>query len=116
MAVWPTTLPTRPDRSSYQEIVPNTVIRTAMDAGPPKMRQRYTAGIRGFDLSFMMTKAQVATLDAFYITTLVGGSLSFTWVHPRTEAAATFRFVEPPQYQAMSGSLYRVTAKMEILP
>lgn len=116
MAVWPTSLPTRPDQSSYQETVPNTVIRTAMDAGPPKMRQRYTAGIRPFSMSFLLTATQVATLDAFFVTTLSGGSLSFTWVHPRTNNAATFRFVEPPQYSAVSGALYRVIAQMEILP
>lgn len=117
MPSWPGTLPTGPEWSSYQETSPNVALRTPMDVGPPKVRRRSTAGIRPFTMTFLLTQAQVATLDTFYQTTLTGGTASFdSLTHPRTAAAATFRFVTPPQYQALGPNVYRASCQMEILP
>lgn len=117
MATWPNTLPAYPEGENYQEQAPNTLIRTSMDAGPPKVRQRYTAGVRNFTMTWMLTKAQVDTLDTFYVSTLAGGSLSFTGLnHPRKGTAATFRFVEPPSYAYLGPDTWRASTKMEILP
>lgn len=113
---WPGTLPQAPDWSGYQETSPNVAIRTQMDAGPPKLRRRFTAGIRPFSMQFLLTQAQVATLDTFYQTTLTGGTEAFDWTHPRTGAAASFRFVSPPQYSALGPNVYRATCQMEVLP
>ena len=117
MPSWPGTLPTAPEGPGYTEAVPNTLIRTSMDAGPPKVRQKFTAGVRPFTMTWMLTKAQVATLDTFYVTTCQGGSLSFdSLLHPRTQAAATFRFTEPPVYTYLGPDVWRAQTKMEILP
>ena len=117
MATWPGTLPAAPEGPGYQETVPNTLIRTPMDAGPPKVRQKFTAGVRPFEMTWMLTKAEVATLDAFYVTTLEGGALSFDGLnHPRTQAAAIFRFVEPPSYAYLGPDVWRARTKLEILP
>lgn len=117
MATWPGTLPTAPEGPGYTETVPNTVVRTSMDAGPPKVRQRFTAGVRPFAMSWMLTKAQVATLDTFYLTTLAGGSLSFDGLaHPRTQATATFRFIGPPTYAYLGPDVWRATTQLEIVP
>ena len=69
------------------------MIETEMDAGPPKARRRYTAGIRMVRGTIRVTKAQRATLDTFWVTTLEGGTLAFEWIHPITLATANFRFV-----------------------
>ena len=117
MPTWPLTLPAAPEGPGYTETLPNTLVRTAMDAGPPKVRQRYTAGVRPFSMTWMLTKAQVAILDTFYLSTLAGGSLSFDGLpQPRTQAAATFRFVEPPSYAYLGPDVWRATTKLEILP
>jgi len=117
MPTWPGTLPTSPEGPGYSEVLPNTLIRTNMDAGPPKVRQKFTAGVRPFTMSWMLTKAQVATLDTFYVTTLKGGALSFDGLaQPRTQAAVTFRFVEPPTYAYLGPDTWRAQTKMEILP
>lgn len=115
--VWPLSLPQRPLAQGFNEQVPNTLIRTQMEAGPPKVRRRFTAGIRTMDMQLRITPAQVDALDVFYDSTLQGGALPFDWVHPRTGVAATYRFVEPPSYATMArGRLWTATLKLEILP
>ncbi len=48
--VWPPSLPQRPLAQGFSEQAPDTLIRTQMEAGPPKVRRRFTAGIRTMDL------------------------------------------------------------------
>jgi hypothetical protein len=114
---WPGTLPQEPLYDGFSETAPNTVLRTRMDAGPPKQRRRYTAGVRVFSMSLVLTKAQVAVLDDFYLNALNGGVDAFTWQHPRTLAAASLRFAgEPPTYKPWSDDCWTATLTLEILP
>ncbi len=118
MPAWPATLPDEPLLAGYRERAPKTALRTEMDAGPAKQRNRFTAGVRPFGFTMDLTRAQVDTLDAFFITTLEGGTLAFDWTHPRTLAAVSFRFVaiETPEYTAVSQQDWRARLKLEILP
>lgn len=117
MPTWPVTLPTAPEGNGYQEQAPNTLIRSHMEAGPPKVRQRFTAGVRPFTMTFILTKAQVEILDAFYVNTLLGGSLTVDGLnHPRKGTANVFRFVEPPSYAYIGPDVWRASVKMELLP
>lgn len=100
----------------YQEQTPNIVVRTKMDAGPPKVRKRFTAGIRPITGSLDLTAAQVATLDTFVMTTLKGGVETFDWTHPRTGAAASFKIVPPVTYTAMEPDVWRASLSLELQP
>jgi len=113
---WPGTLPQTVLNAGYSETVPDTLLRSAMDTGPAKVRSRFTVGIPEFKYPEIMTTAQVATLDTFYKTTLGNGALPFTWVNARTGAAADFRFLKPPTYDAIGAGNYRVMLYLEILP
>src|SRR5437870_11881029 len=108
MAVWPASLPQTVFADGYKEEFPMNALRTQMDAGPPKMRRRYTAAFRPFTGTEIFTTAQVATLDTFFVTTLQGGALAFDWSHPRTGAAASVRFTKPPVVTSLGGGVYRV--------
>ncbi|MCW5698292.1 MAG: hypothetical protein KIT00_00435 [Rhodospirillales bacterium] len=100
----------------FNEQAPNSVIRTQMEAGSPKVRRRFTAGIRILDMHLRLNVDQVDTLDTFHDSTLQGGALSFDWVLPRTGAPMTFRFVEPPSYAPIArGRLWTATLKLEVL-
>lgn len=118
--VWPAGLPQSPLIDSFSEQVQDTRVRTTFDSGPPQMRRRFTATLRYFSCAFILTKAQVATLDAFVQTTLNGGTSQFQWKHPRTGATINLRFVEIPSYDGYSadedGPLFRVQCKLEMLP
>ena len=63
-----------------------------------------------------MSVTDRATLDAFYTTTLGGGALTFSWVHPITQAAATFAFVSPPKYTTTDGVTFQAMLDLEIRP
>lgn len=116
MATWPASLPQSVQQQGYGEPFGNTAIRSEVDKGPAKMRQRFTAAISNFNITMILTTAQVATLETFYITTLAGGTAQFTWVHPRTAAAVTtMRFVKPPQISAL-GANYTAAMALEVLP
>lgn len=110
----------------YAADAPTVSIRTSMDLGPAKVRQRITNNVRPIKCQLTLTKVQVDTLDTFYETTCAGGSSQFTWRVLQTGAtvvAANFRFVSPPKYsgqlyQSISGGagLYTVSLDLEQMP
>ena len=114
-AVWPASLPQDAERPHKEKFQENTV-RTPMDAGPDKVRRRYTAGVKAVQASMQMTKAQTITLETFFDDTLKGGSLPFDWLLPRTAATATFRFTAPPELTHIAGLNWDVQLQLEILP
>jgi len=116
MAVWPNTLPAIPLVEGFKEAAPDTSIRTQMDTGPARIRPRYTAGVRPIAGKISCDKTQVATVDTFYLTTLLQGSQSFDWAHPRTGVTVSFRFTKPPTYEPAHKDRWTVTLDLEIMP
>lgn len=121
MPAWPATLPQYVFAQGYEETFPDEVLRTQMDAGPAKVRRRFTAGTRPFSVQVPLTATQVADFDSFFLNDIAAGALSFDWVHPRTQAAATLRIVtpSPPKLAGESGggsSTFVLSFSFEILP
>jgi hypothetical protein len=116
-AAWPAALPQRVQATDYEEQQPETLLRTQMDAGPAKVRRRFTAAPRPLRVALRMTREQVELLEAFVRDDLMDGALPFTWVHPRTEVLATLRLTAPyvlvPQAR---GLRWRVLLQLEVLP
>lgn len=115
MATFPASLP-NPLINGRKEAPPNLIIRTEMDQGPAKVRKRFTAGVRPLSVSFVLTEAQVSTLDTFFVTTTNGGADAFTMEDPRTDTNESFRFTEPPSYTPISYNAYDVKLELEQLP
>lgn len=117
--VWPLTLPQRPLSSGYSEKPGSNILRTPMDAGPAKMRRRGTRPDT-ITCTYLLTAAQIATLETFCETT-IQGTARFGWPHPRTTSAVEARLVPDGE-----GSLYSLapvsrdswlmTANFEVLP
>ncbi len=116
MVAWPAGLPQSPLIAGFEEEVPDIALRTEMDSGPDKLRRRFTASVRPMKYPLILTKAEVATLDTFYVATLQAGTLSFTHTHPRTAAAISIRFTKPPKYQPFKDDLWSSILDWEILP
>ena len=108
MVAWPSGLPQEVAGDNYVEAVPNNAIRSLTEVGPAKVRKRSTSAVRPFVVMVPMSEADIDTLDTFFVTTLSDGTIPFTWTHPRTGAAATFRFINPPQYKYKSGLIAKV--------
>ena len=116
LPIWPSDLPAAPLVERYQEIFADTSLRTKMDQGPAKVRQRTTAGVSELALSYLVSGLQAQVLEAFYQETLAGGSLSFSFQHPRRSITVTARFRKPPQLTPRNGQYYLARLELEILP
>lgn len=116
MAAWPATLPQELRLDGMQEQTVDVLLRSPMDAGPPKVRPLYRSAPVDIVGDMVMTTAQVATLETFYDTTLDRGTDSFDWFHPRTRAAATFAFSARPGYAALGAGNWRVAMQFRIWP
>ena len=120
MATWPGTLPTVPLRDTYQEGQQDgAAIRTQTDSGPPKQRNRFTAQIKTYAVSWEMSGSQLDTFWTFYRVTLGNGALQFDGLPtPRTLAVANHRFnVETaPRVTSIGYDSYLVACVLEVLP
>lgn len=101
---------------SYTEAPPENSIRSSMDVGPAKVRQRGTSAPRKISWRQLHTTAQIATMDTFYVTTTSHGSLDFTRAHPRTGSTVNMRFLSPPVYVIEGGLYWIATYSCEVLP
>ena len=115
-ATWPSTLPDKALARGYSESPPSVTLRTSMDAGPAKVRRRFTGGTRPVSVSQILTGDQVEILDTFFMGDLGGGSLAFEWKNPRTGSTVEFRFKNPPRYGEPNGDNWPVSYELEILP
>ena len=118
--VWPASLPAFVETDGFDDAFPETVVRTPMESGPAKQRRRFTAAPEPLRAGLVLTKAQHDTLKTFFVTTCKGGSLAFDWVHPISQAAASYRFKAPPRVaplgQVAGLAMVKASLDLEILP
>lgn len=114
---WPNTLPQRLLVNGFDESPADALLRSNMEAGPAKQRRRSAAGSRTVNGKLVLTSTELADLLTFFNTTLLNGSLRFSWVEPRDGTTANeMRFTAVPSFTAINGYLYDVTLPMEIMP
>ena len=100
----------------YSQSPPDIALKSPMDAGPDKVRRRFTAGIAPVAGTMIMTAAQLVTFQTFYNTTLLGGSLRFSWTTPPAHSVACeMRFTAVPTWTKIE-SEYEVNLSLEVLP
>lgn len=87
-----------------------------MDAGPNKVRRRFTAGVKPVQGSILVNTSQLSTFKSFYNDLLVGGSIRFQWYNPDDGETVEMRFVEPPSWSAESHEHFMVEMSLEIMP
>lgn len=119
MATWPSTLPQRPLRDGYQEQLETVVLRTSMDQGPAKQRKRFTAAVKPYDVSFLMTKTQLETFISFYEDDISYGSIVFDFPEPRTGVVHEFRMdlsKGAPKITPFSSEKLQVSFSVEKMP
>ena len=117
---WPTAnnFPQSPQKG-FTESIGQNIIRSAMDAGPAKMRNRGKLPTT-MDLSFILTTAQTTTLETFIKDTLAGVK-RFNFTHPRTAATVEARIVPQGEgdffnLQYLAPGYWKTNLKFEILP
>ncbi|MGB1560810.1 MAG: hypothetical protein ACPHN2_04850 [Sinimarinibacterium flocculans] len=117
MPTWPATLPQSPEREGYAEDVPYPVIQAPVD-GPPKARRRYTAAPKTYQASFLLTKTELDTFEAWFEADVRGGSLAYDWKERgiASNPVRSFRIVDRPQIVYVGGPLWRLTLSIIRLP
>ena len=119
LPTWPIGLDVKTIASAYDEQPPRIIMRTPMDSGPAKVRRKLSTNTRIIPLDLRMTEAELETFDEFFMGTLLGGSLRFTWTNPRTGDAIEARIVvddsQGPAYH-YDGKYCYVSFLMEVLP
>jgi hypothetical protein len=116
---WPTSLPQQPTLSGYSESMVVNVISTPMDNGPGKTRRR-SARPTPIQCTFIMSSAQLVTLEDFVRNTLLCVR-RFNFRHPRLETTVEVKIVpanggEMYKTSPIGGELWSVSIDMEILP
>lgn len=112
---WPTTLPASPE-IQYSESYKDNVIRSEMDAGIQKTRQRYTRQQRMLQLSYVLTNTQKTAFSSFF-NSIKGGALPFNMIDPVAGTSIVVRLTGPvngPAY--VTKNLWRVQFEVEVLP
>ena len=116
MSEWPATLPQNLLIDGFSKSPANLMIRSQMDAGPAKVRRRFTAGVKPIQGEIKLTEAQLDTFKTFFNDTLIGGTLRFDWIDPDDGTTEVeMRFVEPPVW-TREGDLFVVEMSLEIMP
>jgi hypothetical protein len=116
--VWPGTLPQTFQVNGYTETVADGLIETNPDTGPPMSRRRSSAMPRPISGQMIVTRTQIDTLKTFVNTTLLGGSLPFSF--PATTEVGTWLVKFPkgnmPKWAAIGGDYYTLQISLLILP
>ena len=117
--VWPTadSFPQKPlmNMSPTESDEVGVLIRTEMDVGPAKTRQRSTAGYENHSYVFLLTATNKVAMKTFFNTTCSHGAESFEWDHPETGTTEDWRFMSAPTYTYVQG-YYHLAVELEMLP
>lgn len=110
---WPESLPRllRLDGMSGKR-KPN-VVRTQMDAGPSKTRQRYTTSTKEFKGSIIINEEQRKTLENWYKSVIANGALRFRMLDPQTMTEAEFRFTDDYSEDSTGDGLWNISLPLE---
>lgn len=115
MATFPIGLP-QPTSDGYGGQQDATFIRTEMESGSQRQRQRYTASNEQLTLSWIFTPSDMSTFRQFYNNSINKGADFFTISLDIGEGMVTYdaRFTQPYQYNRLSGYLWNVSANIEV--
>lgn len=114
---WPSTLSQRLLLEGYKETIADLIDRTEMEVGPAKQARRGTANVRPITGYQNLNNVELAAFLDFYNTTLLNGSLRFSWVEPRDGATyVEMRFTSVPTFEPLSSNLFKVEMNLEIMP
>ena len=117
MAGWPSNLPQEMDQEGFRRGGPENVIRSQVDAGPNKTRQRFTAAPYPLRGSMTVTGAQHDQFWDFFSDQIADGAISFSFPKPREPATAiTVKFNTTPQSAAARGDNFILSLDLLVMP
>jgi hypothetical protein len=115
---WPGTLPQSLLLSGASLGVGDGLVESQPDIGPVMTRRRSSSVMRPLSGSMILSNAQMTIFEAFFYTTILGGSLPFTFPDPRTGATLLVKFTKQalPAYTPQGGDNYLLSINLLVLP
>jgi hypothetical protein len=115
---WPSGLPQKLLVDGYSQAEADGVLEYAPDLGPSITRRRTTVASAPLSGTMELTSAQIATLRTFVETTLLSGSLPFTFPDPLGGSDLLVKFQKGglPKWSALGGDYFSVAFTLWILP
>lgn len=110
MSIWPEEFVILKDNFSL--MLGDTVLRTSMDVGPAKLRNRSLLRIDQVSFSMLLTNDVFQRFLDFYETNKAG---IFTFTRPDNKKTVSARFSSVPS-TSMNETLWSVGVTLEILP
>lgn len=89
------------------------VIRTEMDAGPAKQRQRYSVSTKEFSGSLVLNSSQRQIFEEWYENTLGSGALRFKMKDPQTLREEEFRFTDDYNENCDENGMWTIVMPLE---
>ena len=115
MAAFPGSLP-EPLLDSYGIEPQSVTARTDMEAGPARVRRRFTSQVDNITTSWILTSAQVTTFKTFFDTDIKDGSEWFDInldLGSGSNVPCECRFIERYSLRALGFGVWRIDARLE---
>lgn len=115
MATWPANLPA-PLRRGYEINPDDPILRTQMDAGPDRVRRRFTAIPSRIPVRWSFTRAQFALFEAWHKHEALDGAAWFTvsLVNGLGSNTVEAQFAGSPKKVLMSAAQWEVSAELQV--
>jgi len=115
MADFPSTLP-KPTIEGYGGTQDLAFIRTDMEAGSARQRQRFSAANHQIAMGWFFSSTQMATFKTFFDNTIGRGADWFTMAIDAGNGIQTYdaRFTKAYEYSRVEGNYWRVSANIEV--
>lgn len=114
MATWPASLPQTPQLSGYSETPQSQTLRSSMDAGPAKVRRRFTAASRDIPVQYILSTTQRETFENWFDADIAAGALAFDWPHDGATVEARIR--DGYSLTPLGRGRWQLSMDIEVLP
>lgn len=117
MDSWPSQLQQILNVDDFSYNPGSTAIRSEVDVGPAKVRNRATDAVDVITCQFNLPLADYSAFMLFGRTTLSNWVSQFLFDDPFTGDPTAYRFISPPKIVPLSGGIeFRVSMTWEKLP
>lgn len=115
MATFPAALP-MPQIEGYNGQQDMAFIRTEMEAGSQRQRQRFSAANTQLNVTWQFSSSEMATFKTFFDATINRGSDFFTYTLDIGGGDTTYdaRFIQPYQFSRIQGNRWIVSSVLEL--
>lgn len=117
---WPADVPESPLLDGYTRQRQNSKLRTSVDAGLDKVRNRYRATPINITERYHFTNTEKQDFVTFHDDSCDGGAERFIKKNPETGIDSEYRFTAEPQYEVVGygsdGAIWNVSLAIEIMP